>query len=172
MPGTHHYKDVGGIAGPVIDRPSGEGYAVNITLRKGDGNSEVLSAFEGIGLPVLQEFAPDLVLVACGFDGLKLSETFKRRWGSESPGMDTEYTPSLFGYIISRIRRDVQSKVVVATEGGYDPLSTGLAARSVVRGLRGEEVAKPPARLFTAEWLNTLNNMFRFQKKYWISLAQ
>jgi acetoin utilization deacetylase AcuC-like enzyme len=171
MPGTHYYKDVGGIFGKHAKRPKGEGYSVNITLRKGDGNAEVLSSFEGVALPILQEFSPDIVVIACGFDGLKLSPVFKRRWGEEScPGMDAEYTPSLYGYIINRIRNEVQAKVIAATEGGYDPISVGLAARSVVKGLSGTPIRKPPIRVFNNDWINQLNNIFQHQSIYWSSL--
>lgn len=172
MPGTHYYKDVGGIFGKCQKRPKGEGYAVNITLRKGDGNAEVLSAFEGIALPIMQEFDPDLVVVACGFDGLKLSPVFKKRWGEGScPGMDAEYTPSLYGYIVNRVRDEVQPRVIAATEGGYDPLSVGLAARSVVRALKGIDIPKPPIRVFNSDWLPQLNNIFQLQQTFWSSLG-
>ena len=173
MPGTHSYKDVGGIFGKKLTnkRPKGQGYSVNITLRKGDGNAEVLSAFEAVALPILQEFRPDIVLVACGFDGLKLSPVFKQRWGEEScPGMDAEYTPSLYGYIVNRVRSEVQSKVIAATEGGYDPISVGLAARSVVKGLKGTEIPKPPIRTFNSDWIPQLNNIFQLQQMFWGSL--
>jgi acetoin utilization deacetylase AcuC-like enzyme len=134
MPGTHPYKDVGGIYGKDCKNPRGEGYSINVTLRKADGNAEVCSAFEAVVLPVMQEFCPDVVLVACGFDGLKLSPAFKQRWGEEScPGMDAEYTPSLYGYLIARIRNEVQEKVVAVTEGGYDPIGVCLSARCVVK---------------------------------------
>ena len=174
MPGTHYYRDVGGIFGNNMrQHPRGEGYAVNITLRKGDGNAEVLSGFEGVALPVMQEFKPDIVVVACGFDGLKLSPVFKHRWGEEScPGMDAEYTPSLYGYIINRVRKEVQSKVVAATEGGYDPISVGLAARSVAKGLKGVAIPKPPMRIFNSEWTSQLNNIFQLQRLFWKSLSQ
>jgi acetoin utilization deacetylase AcuC-like enzyme len=172
MPGTHYYKDVGGIFGKNVKKPRGEGYSVNITLRKGDGNAEVLSAFEAVAIPVMQEFAPDLILVACGFDGLKLSPVFKQRWGEGScPGMDAEYTPSLFGYIVNRVRSEVQKRIVAATEGGYDPLSVGLAARSVVKALKGSPIQKPPLRTFNSDWLPQLNNIFQHQQIYWSSLV-
>jgi acetoin utilization deacetylase AcuC-like enzyme len=172
MPGTHYYKDVGGIFGKCQKRPKGEGYAVNITLRKADGNAEVLSVFEGVALPIMEEFDPDVVVVACGFDGLKLSPVFKKRWGEGScPGMDTEYTPSLYGYMINRVRDEIQPRVVAATEGGYDPLSVGLAARSVVRALKGVAIPKPPLRVFNSDWLPQLNNIFQLQQTFWSSLG-
>jgi acetoin utilization deacetylase AcuC-like enzyme len=172
MPGTHYYKDVGGIFGKNNKRPKGEGYAVNVTLRKGDGNAEALSAFEGVALPIMKEFSPDVVVVACGFDGLKLSSVFKNRWGEEScPGMDAEYTPSLFGYIVNRVRAEVQSRVIAATEGGYDPLSVGLAARSVAKALKGSPIPKPPVRVFNSDWLSQLNNIFQLQRSFWNCLG-
>jgi len=173
MPGTHPYKDVGGILGKDCKHPRGEGYAVNVTLRKGDGNAEVCSAFEAVILPIMQEYSPDIVVVACGFDGLKLSPAFKQRWGEEScPGMDAEYTPSLYGYLIARIRNEVQDKVIAVTEGGYDPIGVGLAARCVVKGLKGNcEIQKPPIRCFNSDWLQQLNNIWQFQQRYWNRLS-
>jgi acetoin utilization deacetylase AcuC-like enzyme len=169
MPGTHPYKDVGGILGKDCRNPKGEGYALNVNLRKADGNAEVMSSFEAVIIPIMQQFAPDIVVVPCGFDGLKLSPAFKQRWGEEScPGMDAEYTPSLYGYLIGRIREEVQSKIVAVTEGGYDPIGVGLAARSVVKGLRGNvDVPKPPIRCFNNDWLVQLNNIWQLQRRYW-----
>ena len=171
MPGTHFYRDVGGVFGKHVKKPRGEGYSVNVTLRKSDGNAEVLSGFESVALPIMKEFRPDVVLVACGFDGLKLSPVFKQRWGEEScPGMDAEYTPSLYGYIVNRVRCEVQSKVLAATEGGYDPISVGLAARSVVKALKGNDIPKPPIRIFNSDWIPQLNNIFQLQQMFWASL--
>jgi acetoin utilization deacetylase AcuC-like enzyme len=171
MPGTHSYKDVGGMFGKNNKYPKGEGYAVNVNLRKADGNSEILSAFEAIGLPIMKQFQPDIVVIPCGFDGLKLSSVFKRRWGDEDitpPGMDAEYTPSVYGYIIGRIRSEIQSRVVAATEGGYDPIGVGLAARSVHKSLIGEcTLSKPPIRVFNSDWVTQLNNMWQHQQPHW-----
>jgi histone deacetylase 6 len=60
----------------------GEGFNINIAWETGTnsteqqksgetlklGNQEYRRAFEGVILPVLKEYQPDLILISCGFD--------------------------------------------------------------------------------------------------------
>lgn len=60
FPGTGHWSEVG--------RDEGEGYTVNIPLRGGSGDRAFRLAMEGVISPVLENFAPSLILVSLGAD--------------------------------------------------------------------------------------------------------
>jgi acetoin utilization deacetylase AcuC-like enzyme len=60
FPGTGRAEEVGG--------PSAVGLTVNIPLPRGATGDIVQSAFEQVARPVIGRFAPDWVLVSCGFD--------------------------------------------------------------------------------------------------------
>lgn len=50
---------------------AGEGFNVNIPWNKDMmGNAEYKIAFDRIILPIANQFKPDLILIACGFDAV------------------------------------------------------------------------------------------------------
>jgi acetoin utilization deacetylase AcuC-like enzyme len=59
-PGTGAAREVG--AGP------GEGFTVNVALRRGTGEDVYAAAFDEVFLPVLEEYSPDLLIVSAGYD--------------------------------------------------------------------------------------------------------
>ncbi len=61
FPGTGRAEEVGG--------PNAVGLTVNIPLPRGATGDVVQRAFEEVAHPVIDRFAPDWVLVSCGFDG-------------------------------------------------------------------------------------------------------
>jgi acetoin utilization deacetylase AcuC-like enzyme len=60
FPGTGRAQEVGG--------PNAVGLTVNIPLPRGATGDIVQCAFEEVAHPVIDRFAPDWVLVSCGFD--------------------------------------------------------------------------------------------------------
>ena len=59
-PGTGSIREVGD--------EEGRGATVNVPLPAGSGEVEYAAAFAGVLLPVLREFAPELVIVSAGYD--------------------------------------------------------------------------------------------------------
>ena len=59
-PGTGNFGEVG------VGR--GEGTTVNIPLPPGSGDTEMLGALYRVLVPVARRFAPEMILVSCGFD--------------------------------------------------------------------------------------------------------
>jgi acetoin utilization deacetylase AcuC-like enzyme len=51
---------------------AGEGANINVPLPPGSGNGAYEAAIERVALPAIRAFAPDIVLVACGFDASML----------------------------------------------------------------------------------------------------
>ena len=46
----------------------GNGFNINVPLPAGSGGGAYLAAFDQVVLPALESFAPDMIVVACGFD--------------------------------------------------------------------------------------------------------
>jgi acetoin utilization deacetylase AcuC-like enzyme len=120
---THHYPFFPGTGSHrEIGKGEGEGYTVNVPLRGGSGDAELVSAFDQILCPVIAQYKPDLLLVSAGFDG-----------HAQDPlgGMGVTDT----GYrVLARKARQVADqvcggKIVGLLEGGYAVEALG---RSIV----------------------------------------
>ncbi|MCJ7597004.1 MAG: histone deacetylase [Desulfobacterales bacterium] len=59
-PGTGNYGEVG--------RGKGEGFTVNVPLRKGLGDEDFARIIYFLVNPLAQAYEPDMILVSCGFD--------------------------------------------------------------------------------------------------------
>jgi len=69
---------------------------------------EYFHAFEHLLLPVAREFAPDLILISCGFDG-----------GIHDPLGWSKLCPLAYYFMTQELVK-VCSKVIVMQEGGYN----------------------------------------------------
>lgn len=102
-------------------RETGCGNIVNLPLAPGDGSKAFRTAWSSRGLPEVQAFEPDLILVSAGFDG-----------HHRDPLGQLQLTDSDFGWITAEIRRIANEscgdKLVSLLEGGYD--LEGLATAS------------------------------------------
>lgn len=86
----------------------GKGYTINAPLDFGFGDDAVSELFDEIFIPITRQFKPHLIIVSAGYDshhsdrlgGLKLSANF-------------------FGEMIKRFQ-DVQPRIVITLEGGYN----------------------------------------------------
>ena len=102
---------------------TGVGNIVNMPLAPGDGSDAFRSAWANRGLPEVERFGPDLVLVSAGFDAHELD-----------PLGQLELKDEDFGWITAQIRALAESacggKLVSLLEGGYDldALATASAA--------------------------------------------
>ena len=109
----------------------GRGFTVNVPLSAGGGDATYRAAFERVLLPVLETFAPDLVLVSAGFDA-----------SARDPLAEMTLTPDAFGWMASALQavaeRSAGGRLGLLLEGGYDlvALETGLEAslRAVLDG--------------------------------------
>jgi hypothetical protein len=91
------------------------------------GDTEYLAAMDALVLPVVRQFAPDLIFVSAGMDLLA---------GDPLGGMDV--TPACLGAIVRRLRDPVLGaggRVVAVLEGGYDPCGVAEGVCAVVAAL-------------------------------------
>jgi acetoin utilization deacetylase AcuC-like enzyme len=113
-PGTGDADEVG--AG------RGEGYTVNVPLAAGSGDAVYARAFERVVLPVVESYAPDIVLVSAGFDA-----------AARDPLAQMELSSNAFGWMARELARlagrSAGGRMALVLEGGYDlvALEAGLA---------------------------------------------
>ncbi|KAK8200151.1 uncharacterized protein BKA78DRAFT_359599 [Phyllosticta capitalensis] len=136
----------------------GEGLNVNIPWSsQGMGDGDYLYAFQQIVMPIAQEFNPDLVIVAAGFDAAK----------GDRLGM-CEVTPACYAHMTHMLKSLAKGKIVVCLEGGYNLQSIAKSTVAVTRTLMGE----PPERIdedIEPKPLgqSTVELVKRWQSKYW-----
>lgn len=119
-PGTGKKSEIG--------RGEGVGKNVNIPVSYSKaGDLEFVQAFERVFIPIIREFSPELILVSCGFDAAR---------GDPLGGFDV--TPK--GYEkMTKILLEINPRVVLALEGGYNLDSISNSSVSVVRSLLGDK---------------------------------
>ncbi|CAG9813916.1 unnamed protein product [Phaedon cochleariae] len=122
---------------------AGVGFNVNIAWSGGLnpplGDAEYLAAFRSIVMPIVREFAPDIILVSAGFDAAD---------GHSAPLGGYRVSAACFGYMTRQLMLSARGgRLVLALEGGYDLPSICDGAEECVRVLLGDQ----PAPLSPAE---------------------
>ncbi|XP_055958086.1 histone deacetylase 6 isoform X1 [Patella vulgata] len=143
-----------------IGSGDGEGYNINIPWNHNAmGNSEYISAFLQIVMPVAYEFAPELVLVSAGFDSAR---------GDPLGGYDV--LPSGYGHMTHMLSQLANGKVVVLLEGGYNLNSISVSMATCTSVLLGDQcpLVSRPKPCDSA--MKTIHEVIDAQKKYWKSL--
>ena len=101
---------------------------VNMPLRPGTDGAGFRAAWEGVGLPALEAFGPELLIISAGFDAHRADPLADLRLGTED-----------FGWITDRLLgiadRCCGGRVVSVLEGGYDLDALAASAALHVRRL-------------------------------------
>jgi acetoin utilization deacetylase AcuC-like enzyme len=104
------------------------GNILNLPLTPGSGSAQFREAWDMIGLPALQAFQPELLLVSAGFDAHKADPLAQLRLETQD-----------FGWITDRLMAVAEGccggKIVSALEGGYDLNALAASAALHVRRL-------------------------------------
>lgn len=128
--------DTGGVAD--MGTGAGEGLNINVPLPPGAGHVAYLEVMDGIVLPALERFAPDVIIVACGFDA-----------GIFDPIARMLCTAETFGDMTARIKnaaaRLCDGRLLMVHEGGYSEAYVPFCGHRVLEVLSGSErVAEDP----------------------------
>jgi acetoin utilization deacetylase AcuC-like enzyme len=106
----------------------GRGYTVNIPLAAGGGDAVYASAFERVALPVLEAYAPELVLVSAGFDA-----------AAPDPLAQMQLSSAAFAWMGREIARtahvSASGRMVLVLEGGYDLVSLQAGLAGAIDGM-------------------------------------
>ncbi len=114
--------------GTGMDNDSRYPNIVNVCLPAGAGSSAFRAAFEGVILPAIREFKPDLLLISAGFDGHR-----------RDPLAELNLVEDDYYWVTARLQALADElcggRVVSALEGGYDLVALGRSAAAHVRAL-------------------------------------
>lgn len=119
-PGTGEERERG--TGP------GDGTVRNVPIAAGTSRKAYLSLFEEALDAAFAEFAPDFVLISAGYDCLA---------GDPFGGLllEPEDLHAMTRGVLQRARSDVEGRLAVVLEGGYDPARTGAGVVATLRAL-------------------------------------
>ncbi len=151
-PGTGAIEEVGGGAG--------RGFNVNVAWGEGMGDVEYLEAFDRVLLPMARRFAPDFVLVSCGFDAAD---------GDPLGGM--RISPAGYAGMTASLRELAGGRLVLALEGGYNLDAIARSAEACLRVLLGDPAPALGAGLQPSPAATrVLDAVLRAQKPFWPGL--
>uniref|UniRef100_A0A674IIR3 Histone deacetylase n=1 Tax=Terrapene triunguis TaxID=2587831 RepID=A0A674IIR3_9SAUR len=134
----HRYDDgnffPGSGAPDEVGTGPGVGFNVNMAFTGGleppMGDTEYLTAFRTVVMPIANEFAPDVVLVSSGFDAVE---------GHPTPLGGYNLSAKCFGYLTKQLMGLAGGRIVLALEGGHDLTAICDASEACVSALLGNE---------------------------------
>ena len=124
-PGTGAADDIGS--------GDGRGFTVNVPLEVGSVDEDYRLAFSSVVVPILLQFAPDLILVSAGFDAHERDPLAGMRLRTEAFGAMTADLKRVAGECCG-------GRLVAVTEGGYDLSALGDSMKTVVGVLAADTV--------------------------------
>jgi len=111
---------------------TGAGNILNLPLPPGAGGAEFRAAWSGKGLPALERFSPELILISAGFDA-----------HLRDPLGQLELRDEDFGWITSEIcaiaEDQCEGRVISILEGGYDLDALASASAAHVLALTASD---------------------------------
>jgi acetoin utilization deacetylase AcuC-like enzyme len=110
---------------------AGEGKNINIPLPAGCGRDAYMYAFDRVVAPALRAHAPELILVACGFDAGRFDPMGRMMLDSADFAALTRATLALADALCD-------GRVVMTHEGGYHPGVVPFAGLAVLEALSDE----------------------------------
>lgn len=124
--------------GAFADRGAGAGTGcnLNIPLPPGTGHRGYLAAMERLALPTIRSFAPDVVIVACGFDAAA-NDPLGRM-------LATAETFTLMTRQIMALAQDIcKGRLLMVHEGGYSETYVPFCGHNVLQELAGSAISAP-----------------------------
>ncbi|XP_034444998.1 polyamine deacetylase HDAC10 [Hippoglossus hippoglossus] len=116
-----------------VGKDKGAGFNINVPWNKVKmQNSDYLSVFCHLVLPVAYEFCPDLVLVCAGFDS-----------AIGDPEGEMCATPDIFAHLTHLLMNLAGGKVCAVLEGGYNLTSLAQSVCQTVQTLLGDPAPRP-----------------------------
>ncbi|XP_061463750.1 histone deacetylase 4 isoform X2 [Rhineura floridana] len=149
----------------------GVGFNVNMAFTGGldppMGDTEYLTAFRTVVMPVANEFAPDVVLVSSGFDAVE---------GHPAPLGGYNLSAKCFGYLTKQLMGLAGGRIILALEGGHDLTAICDASEACVSALLGIELDPIPEKILqqraNANAVHSIEKVIEIQSKYWHSLQR
>jgi acetoin utilization deacetylase AcuC-like enzyme len=109
---------------------AGSGTTLNVPLPAGSGTGAYLDAIDRVVVPALDAFAPELVVIACGFDAGALDPLGRMLLPASTFGAMTER-------MLEAAARLCGGRLVASHEGGYSAGHVPFCGLSVIEALSG-----------------------------------
>jgi len=138
---------------------AGLGYNLNIPLPAGSGHAAYIHAMNQIVIPALDQFAPELIIIACGFDANAVDPLARMQLHSDSFREMTRLVREC-------AQRHCNGRLVMSHEGGYAEAYVpfcGLAVLEEMSGIR-TEVQDPVLGFMTLQQPGEVNTAFQKQQ--------
>ena len=156
FPGTGKLGEVG--------RGKGEGYTVNVPLRKGHGDTDFLRILHFLVRPLAKAYQPEIILVPCGFDLWMHDRLAEMRVSAEGYGLMTALLADTAAEVCG-------GRIAFIMEGGYSAEGIRECGLKVLQALcrpspsnhetlqaiEGEDPSK----------LGPLKKAIEIQRRYW-----
>jgi acetoin utilization deacetylase AcuC-like enzyme len=151
-PGTGAADEVG--TGP------GAGFTVNLPMAAGGTDADYHRVYTAIGLPILRQFKPELILISAGFDAYMDDPLAGMR-------LTAPYFGRLTSAIVSVAEECCAGRVVAVTEGGYDLKGLADSLRATIAALDGAPQDAKSADLDAPRAEATIKAVRPHLMKYW-----
>ena len=141
----HQFPFYPGTGAPTeIGRDAGLGYTANLALPAESGPETYGAAFREVVLPVVQQYAPELVLVSAGFDA-------HERDPLASMNLDRQTYGALASSLLDLVDTLGHGRIGFVLEGGYDLYALSDSVQEVAGALLGARTELPLGRLHSRE---------------------
>jgi acetoin utilization deacetylase AcuC-like enzyme len=126
--------DTGGFA----DRGTGAGlgYNLNVPLPPGTGHKGYLEAMERLALPAIRDFAPDALIVACGYDAAAMDPLGRMLASAATFQAMTAQVMALASDVCD-------GRLVMVHEGGYSESYVPFCGHAVLSEMAGSVITAP-----------------------------
>ncbi|MDA9980034.1 class II histone deacetylase [Yoonia sp.] len=124
--------------GDFADRGAGDGfgYNLNIPLPPGTGHTGYLAAMDRLALPAIRDFAPDVLIIACGYDAAANDPLGRMLATAETFAMMTRQVLALADDVCD-------GKLLMVHEGGYSETYVPFCGHNVLQEMSGSLIAAP-----------------------------
>jgi acetoin utilization deacetylase AcuC-like enzyme len=156
FPGTGRLGEVG--------RGKGEGFTVNVPLRKGHGDKDFLCILHFLVRPLARAYQPEIILVPCGFDLWMHDRLAEMRASAEGYGLMTALMTDIAA-------EACKGRIAFIMEGGYSAEGIRQCGLRVLQSL-----CRPsPSNIETLQTiqgvdpmkLDPLKKAIEIQRRYW-----
>ena len=115
---------------------AGEGFNLNVPLPPGSGHNSYVEAIERLALPAVRAFAPDVLIIACGFDAAAMDPLGRMMCHQATYQAMTTQVMELAAEVC-------EGRLVMAHEGGYSEVYVPFCGHEVLATMAGSSITAP-----------------------------
>ena len=115
---------------------AGAGFNLNIPLPPGTGHTGYLAAMNRLAIPAIRSFAPDVLIIACGFDAAANDPLGRMLATADTFTQMTRQVMDLADDVCA-------GRLVMVHEGGYSETYVPFCGHSVLQELSGSQISAP-----------------------------